>query len=532
MSNSHFAEPIPVLAKLRLMLLKTLNVQDGGGDFSVKRGLLDLYRRNPTQGKMTHGIFSVNEDWVLGESNLPALETALTSLDDLERWPLPDFSFCSVIWEGKPCGVLVEKDELKGGGLLFVATLFFISDEEMKISRAEFRAAKSQPEPFASLMTITDWMRYSISEVGNEPIASFLFRCIAGLHSCQFRRMKASDLKKADVSLIAPPRENDFLLNLCKNAYAGKVVCTRAIVPMELIIPDDMEHALEFPLDEVKRFMPAHIDNGQAVTELLLYQSDGKFIMGDDYVGYLTYKALLFKKVPAVILGDFSSTEVEILERGGSELIPPIMVTKGLTESRSRGSDNMQKLQERLASLGPSKPTIAGEFSRIYLEFCHLLRRRRKREADIHNFLKRYPVMIDGHAAKVHSEVRVGNYRADLIFQYEQSDKRILLIELEMDNVPIFTKKNRLREGVDHASQQIEDWIQAIRTNAPQMPEWLKGEYVVEGMVVIGRSAKLTDTQKKTLFTINSNRLVKVITYDDLLERFGRLIGSFDQVEI
>lgn len=168
---------------------------------------------------------------------------------------------------------------------------------------------------------------------------------------------------------------------------------------------------------------------------------------------------------------------------------------------------------------------------KIYFEFCHLLDRRKKKEADLHHFLKKHPVLIDAHVAKVHSEVRVGTYRADLVLRYEQSDKRVLLIELERDDDRIFKKHNRLKDKVAHASQQIEDWIGQIRRNSDAMPSWLKGEYTAEGLVVIGRSSQLSNDQKETLFNINSNRAVKIVTYDDLLERLNRLIVSLEDIE-
>ena len=137
--------------------------------------------------------------------------------------------------------------------------------------------------------------------------------------------------------------------------------------------------------------------------------------------------------------------------------------------------------------------------------------------------------MLDGHIANVHSEVRVGRFRADLVLRYEQSDKRIVLVELEMDSAPIFTKRGQPRSKVTHAAQQIEDWIGAIRANDPRMPDWLKGAYAVEGLVVVGRSTALDDSARTTLFNLNSNRLVKIVTYDDLLERLNRLIATLDQ---
>ena len=41
---------------------------------------------------------------------------------------------------------------------------------------------------------------------------------------------------------------------------------------------------------------------------------------------------------------------------------------------------------------------------------------------------------------------------------------------------------------------------------------------------------RLDEGRSKTLFNLNGNRVVKIVTYDDLLERLNRLIAAVDQV--
>lgn len=355
-----------------------------------------------------------------------------------------------------------------------------------------------------------------------------MIQVVVALHQQRYRKLSRADLENADLGPNRPPNENRELVRLCVMAMQDKIPCTRVTVPLDAIVPRDMSHALNYPLEEIRRLRDAHVDDGQASTELLLYQRGGKFIMDDDYSAFLSYKSLSFKRVPAVVLGRFHAPNIEVLETGGRELMPPILVERRPHPAPSTLEDDAQRLEWKLQLLKPNRPTAAQTLSKIYFEFCHLLERRRKREADLHQFLVRHPVMLDAHAARVHSEVRVGRYRADLVLRYEQSDKRVLLVELERDDDKIFKKNNRLVDKVAHATQQIEDWIAQIRGNAPEMPAWLKGEYLPAGLVVIGRSTQLTIEQKEALFSINSNRLVKIVTYDDLLERLNRLIVSME----
>ena len=75
-----------------------------------------------------------------------------------------------------------------------------------------------------------------------------------------------------------------------------------------------------------------------------------------------------------------------------------------------------------------------------------------------------------------------------------------------------------------HALQQVEDWIQEIHRGVPNIPGWLQGSYTAEGMIVIGRSKDLTEEQRETLALKNAKSSIKILTYDDLLERLSRLI--------
>lgn len=105
----------------------------------------------------------------------------------------------------------------------------------------------------------------------------------------------------------------------------------------------------------------------------------------------------------------------------------------------------------------------------------------------------------------------------------------MVLVELEPHDKQIFTKKNRLRHQVTHALQQVEDWIQEIHRGVPNIPGWLQGSYTAEGMIVIGRSKDLTEEQRETLALKNAKSSIKILTYDDLLERLSRLIKTLDK---
>ena len=81
-----------------------------------------------------------------------------------------------------------------------------------------------------------------------------------------------------------------------------------------------------------------------------------------------------------------------------------------------------------------------------------------------------------------------------------------------------------------YTNQQVEDWINEIRLGSENIPNWLESQYNPEGFVVIGRSKYLSTEQKQILKTINSNRVVKILTYDDLLVRMKNLMNMLNQL--
>jgi hypothetical protein len=170
-----------------------------------------------------------------------------------------------------------------------------------------------------------------------------------------------------------------------------------------------------------------------------------------------------------------------------------------------------------------------GKLYALFFHFARLVQDPNAKEKQLHEFIQKNPITIDPYGLHVESEVRLGNdYRMDLVIQYPFTDKRILLIELERASKPIFTKSGRPRAEVTHAIQQVEDWLRWWRENPLEVPSPLDGSLPAEGLVVIGRSIDLDEDDKRRLLNLNHNRKVKVITYDDLLERLMNLIRQLE----
>ncbi|MGF6108846.1 Shedu anti-phage system protein SduA domain-containing protein [Pseudomonas frederiksbergensis] len=527
MINLPAHEPVSVLTHLRRALL--LEISGGekriGSKNEITSWILKHYQENPIVGDMMKAIMLVEEDLVLTRDDLPSLEDSINKLYLLETNTLPEFFFVSSILEDVRYGIMFHREHLKGGGIVYSATLYNLQDLTNRIYRFDIRAYQAEPEPLMSACTGDGWVRIPRDEIASVPPSAFAFQCLAAYYNYKYRMLPLDSIIDEE---SANRPTNNYLIKLLSQAYANKVPCTRVMVPLDAVQPWDIDHALSIPEERIKAFMPHAIESGRPAYELVLYEKNGQLIMDDDYLAYLAYNVIEIDRVPAVIIGHFSNTAVQVLGRGFSELIPPISVSPCRQPSSRPRLSKQDMLKNKLKGLAPANSPQT-QFESVFIKFCRLLGNKSTVERDLHKFIKAYPQILDCHLAKLYSEVRIGNCRADLVLQYNQADKRIVLIELERHSDEIFTKTNQLRHKVTHAIKQVNDWIRQIRENKQDIPDWLQGNYVVEGLVVIGRSRKLTAEKKEVLFGLNTNQTVKVITYDDLLERMHHLINALDQ---
>lgn len=480
----------------------------------------NCYRSNPLIGDIARAIFVINEDLVVADTELPTPDEVLRDLQRLEKLKLDREFFVSSSFEGRPCGVLFRRSEMVEGGVLFEMTVFGRDGLAGNVGQLNLQLSSTRPEPFISMCTEQGWIKFERARAVQVAHFMFLLQCLY-----QYKRYLYPILPLKSIIDVRKdrPRDNPGLVKLIAQAYRGQVACTRVQVDLALMHPRDIDYALRIPDEDISRFI-----THARTTDILLYQENGALVMDDDYLVYMACRTLGLTQVNAVIVGPFDHPLVKVLEVGGRELIPPVGVTRQDNRSRRGSIDKQHLLQRKVSALRPALSQSA-KFERNFVELCRLLGRVGTREKDLHCFLKQHTQVLDSHVAAVYSEVRIGKYRADLVLQYRQSDKRVVLVELEPHSAQIFTKRNSQRHKVTHAVQQVQDWIREIHNNASNLPKWLAGNYTAEGMVVIGRSKDLTQEQKDILMIHNASSDIKILTYDDLLERFQRLIEVLEK---
>ncbi|CCN47482.1 conserved hypothetical protein [Vibrio nigripulchritudo MADA3029] len=518
---SYKSDGVSMLSELRRELL--LDISDGekriGTLDEIKSWIFEQYQSNPLVGDMFNAILMIKKDLIYSESDLPQLSECMSKITKLETLPLPEFCFITSSIQGDVKGVLIQREELIRSGLVYSITIFDRDNLTKRVARLEIRACKEEPEPFISILTLNGWAHISREDVKSNEYAVFSLRCLIATHGYEYPVLTKGSITVDEQSR---PATNKYLLELILQAHRNKIKCYKAEVPLSIIKLRDINYALSIPDEIIQYYISEVYEFGFPFSELLIYQDGNIFISDDDYPVYLAYTAMDISIVPVVILGDFNSSGVKVLSEGGGELLPPIGVQE-INDSRTLMKTKEQVLREKVSSLCPkiSNSTI---LENRFVHFCRLIGSSSTKEKDLHEFLNKNPQILDGHMASMFSEVRIGRYRADIVIRYEQVDKKVVLIELERHSDKIFTKSNRIRKKVTHASQQVEDWINEIRLGANNVPEWLTNQYNPEGFVVIGRSKDLSEDQKQILFSLNVNRKVKILTYDDLLERMKRLM--------
>jgi hypothetical protein len=257
---------------------------------------------------------------------------------------------------------------------------------------------------------------------------------------------------------------------------------------------------------------------------MLLYWKGPSFIVSDDYALYLAERVLQREVVVAVIMGEVpAELGGSILRRGGPELIPGAGYLR--VKNHKTGHEEWMNKYRR-ANKSASQELI--QLHLLYIELTRLLQDPWTRERDIHSFLESNPVVLDAYGAEVRSEVCLGkSYRMDLVLQYAESDRRILLVELEPATLRLFTRVGRWDAKVIHAIQQVQDWMRWWREHPREVPAPFDPTIQVKGLIVAGRDENLDDSAKRRLLHNNHQfHDLTVLTYDDLLRRLDRLMSS------
>jgi len=188
--------------------------------------------------------------------------------------------------------------------------------------------------------------------------------------------------------------------------------------------------------------------------------------------------------------------------------------------------------QRNLLDEGYRKLDCRGEarkhWSGLLAEFEALLQ---GPEEPVHQFIKVNPTLLNTSFNKCWSKMPFGNYVSDFVFCEPPGDYE--LVEIEAPIRKLFREDGQQRQELTHAINQIDDWIEYIADNKKKVEEELGLVGISatpRALVVIGRSASLTDENRRKLVTLQERQTrLCILTYDDVLARaranLDRLFG-------
>ena len=155
-------------------------------------------------------------------------------------------------------------------------------------------------------------------------------------------------------------------------------------------------------------------------------------------------------------------------------------------------------------------------------------------EEPAHQFLKFHPEVLSPTHERFWSKLPFGDHVSDFVFREVHND--YLLVEIEAPIKELFRKDGDQRQELTHAISQIEDWTRYIEDNKHAVDAEL-GLIGISGnprtMVVIGRSASLTEENRRKLAAIQaSHNKLRILTYDDVIAgaraNIERILGPLD----
>lgn len=333
----------------------------------------------------------------------------------------------------------------------------------------------------------------------------------------RFHLATPEEAKSLNLSMSAEPPKDPTLTKLLTDLHFGRVAATRATVASSLVTPHDATFLSKISVN-IEDLVVEQLQKG-ARLELLLWWDGRRYVMSDDYHVYAAYRHLRESNVPAVVLGPLGPTTA-VLEKGGAELLPKVGVSRGAI------SPDVADFNRRVAR----SPDVSEGYARLHILFMRLasmVHSDTTMERELQEVIQEHAQSVHAYGTSVHSEVRLGSdYRIDLVVRLDGGGARTQLIELERASHKLFTKSGRFRAAVTHAIQQVEDWLAWIIKNPVDCPDSIDPTLPLEGTVVVGRKRDLTANEQDRLAQNNRDKRIKVITYDDLLDRIELLLAA------
>lgn len=163
-------------------------------------------------------------------------------------------------------------------------------------------------------------------------------------------------------------------------------------------------------------------------------------------------------------------------------------------------------------------------------EYQKVLDRKDLIEEDMQKFLEKNPVLISVDYKKIYPKFKLGEkYIVDFLIQ--TSDLHYILVEIENPNDPLYTKEKLPKQDKElrEADSQMKEYLSYVKNNILYLRNRLPELNVekVTGLIIIGRSSRLTKKQLEKLERDNSQTIgYKILTYDELATKMRTFLEN------
>ena len=171
---------------------------------------------------------------------------------------------------------------------------------------------------------------------------------------------------------------------------------------------------------------------------------------------------------------------------------------------------------------------LISRLNHILEQFRSIINEKSFAERVIHKFIHEHPVLLYPEKSRLIYEFPLKEnkkvkYRIDFVVELPR--RRYVLVELENPKHELFTGSGDFRQIVNHAeNSQVGSWMLWIRRNLASVECDFPGIVAPEGLVVVGRSTKLTNEQQERIRMWNDTHDIKLKTYDELADEAENFI--------
>lgn len=320
-----------------------------------------------------------------------------------------------------------------------------------------------------------------------------------------------SKIKGVSIRFDVPKNKESLTFQDTKKSIEDEVLPILAQQGSVFFVLDGKNQVLENINLITKEFYDKHKD---LIVELT---RSTNFIMSDDAEKYVDIVSGDLKLVDCTLA--FCKKGEDVLDRIDCLWLFGSNQSSSFSESMAKhlATTEYEKLVSILVNRIPIQTLV-----RTLTGFKELIDNTNSTESDMQSFFEKNWMFLEISAKRVFPKFNMGGEKIP-DFVIETSDYRYIIVEIESPNVNLYTSETPPKQSskLREADSQIKSYLSYAHENilflCRKLP-FLSAEKI-EGLIVIGRSSRLSLEQKKRLAQDRAfSKDYDVVTYDELFE--------------